>query len=58
MNESICVGVIGAGIISDIYLQNMTDKFDNLRVKSVSARNIAKAQLLCIFQLKLLEREV
>ena len=45
MNESICVGVIGAGIISDIYLQNMTKKFDNLRVKSVSARNIAKAQV-------------
>ena len=45
MNESICVGVVGAGIISDIYLQNMTKKFDNLRVKSVSARNIAKAQV-------------
>ena len=45
MNESICVGVVGAGIISDIYLQNMTEKFDNLRVKSVSARNIAKAQV-------------
>ena len=44
MNESICVGVVGAGIISDIYLQNMTEKFDNLRVKSVSARNTAKAQ--------------
>ena len=45
MNESICVGVVGAGIISDIYLQNMTEKFHNLRVKSVSARNIAKAQV-------------
>ena len=45
MNESICVGVVGAGIISEIYLQNMTEKFHNLRVKSVSARNIAKAQV-------------
>ena len=44
MNESICIGVVGAGIISDIYLQNMIKKFDNLLVKSVSARNIAKAQ--------------
>ena len=37
MKETVCVGVVGAGIISDIYLQNMTGRFDNLRVKAVSA---------------------
>lgn len=44
MKDSVCVGVVGAGIISDIYLKNMTEKFKNLRVKAVSARNIKKAQ--------------
>ena len=44
MKESVCVGVVGAGIISDIYLKNMTGKFDALRVKSVSARHPEKAR--------------
>ena len=44
MKDSVCVGVVGAGIISDIYLKNMTEKFKNLRIKAVSARNIKKAQ--------------
>ena len=44
MKESVCIGVVGAGIISDIYLKNMTGKFQNLRVKSVSARHIEKAR--------------
>ena len=35
--------VVGAGIISDIYLKNMTARFENLRVKSVSARRVDKA---------------
>ena len=35
MKKPVCVGVVGAGIISDIYLKNMTGKFSNLRVKSV-----------------------
>ncbi len=42
--SSVCVGVVGAGIISDIYLKNMTGKFKNLRVKSISARHVEKAQ--------------
>ena len=44
MERAVCVGVVGAGIISDIYLKNMTGKFDNLRVKSVGARHIEKAR--------------
>ena len=44
MRDSLCVGVVGAGIISDIYLHNMTGKFENLHVKSVSARSLNKAQ--------------
>ena len=44
MKESVCVGVVGTGIISDIYLENMTGKFQNLRVKSVSARHLEKAR--------------
>lgn len=43
MNGQICVGVVGAGIISDIFLKNMTSRFDNLRVKSVSSRRVDKA---------------
>ena len=44
MKDTVCVGVVGAGIISDIYLKNMTVKFENIHVKAVSARNIQKAQ--------------
>ena len=44
MKDSVCIGVVGSGIISDIYLKNMTQKFDNLRVKSVSARHLERAQ--------------
>ena len=43
MKDTVCVGVVGAGIISDIYLKNMTCRFDNLCVKSVSARRVDKA---------------
>lgn len=43
MKDSLCVGIVGAGIISDIYIKNMTGKFGNLRVKSVSACHIEKA---------------
>lgn len=38
------VGVVGAGAISDIYIQNMNTVFSNLRVKSVCARHFARAQ--------------
>ncbi len=44
MKDSVCVGVVGAGIISDVYLKNMTGRFDNLRVKAVSARHLERAQ--------------
>ena len=44
MKEAVCVGVVGAGIISDIYLRNMSEKHDQLRVKSVSARHLEKAR--------------
>ena len=43
MKDKVCVGVVGAGIISDIYLKNMTARFENLSVKSVSARQVNKA---------------
>ena len=43
MKDRICVGVVGAGIISDIYLKNMTTRFGNLHVKSLSARRVDKA---------------
>ena len=43
MKDRVCVGVVGAGIISDIYLKNMTARFENLQVKSVSARRVDKA---------------
>ena len=38
------VGVIGAGIISEIYLKNMTEFFPNLRVLGVAARHLERAQ--------------
>ena len=44
MKKTVCVGVVGAGIISDVYLKNMTGKFDNLRVKAVSARHPERAR--------------
>ena len=38
------VGVIGAGAISDIYLTNMIEKFDNLEVVSIAANHLEHAQ--------------
>ena len=38
------VGVIGSGAISDIYLKNMIEKFDNLEVVSVSSKHLEHAQ--------------
>lgn len=29
--STVCVGVVGAGAISDIYFENMIHRFDNLR---------------------------
>lgn len=42
--ERICVGVVGAGAISDIYLKNMTSRFENLYVKAVCARHFESAE--------------
>lgn len=38
------VGVVGAGAISDIYLKNMTECYDNLEVKSICANHMESAQ--------------
>ena len=42
--ETLCAGVVGAGAISDIYLKNMTGRYENLRVKSICAGHIESAQ--------------
>lgn len=38
------VGVIGSGAISDIYLKNMIDNFDNLTVKAVASKHLENAK--------------
>ncbi|MCM1134259.1 MAG: Gfo/Idh/MocA family oxidoreductase [Clostridium sp.] len=38
------VGVIGCGAISDIYLKNMINEFDNLEVVACAARHLESAQ--------------
>ena len=43
--ETICVGVIGAGLVSDIYLTNMIHKFPNLEVKSICAKHLEHAEV-------------
>ena len=43
-NKVMKVGVIGAGAISDIYLKNMTQRFDNLEVVCVAANHLEHAQ--------------
>lgn len=37
------VGVIGSGAISDIYLKNMIERFDNLTVKAVASKHLENA---------------
>lgn len=44
MKDSICVGVIGSGVISEIYLKNMTTQFPKLRVKSIASKHKEHAQ--------------
>lgn len=39
MKNRICVGVIGSGIISEIYLKNMTTRFPQLWVKAVASKH-------------------
>ncbi len=42
---SMKVGVIGAGAISDIYLTNMTGRFDNLEVVGIAAKHFERAKI-------------
>ena len=42
--KKVCVGVVGAGAISDIYLKNMIHRFENLYVKSICAAHLESAQ--------------
>ena len=44
VSGEICVGVIGSGVISEIYLKNMTTRFPNLRVKAVASQHIENAK--------------
>lgn len=45
MNNKLHVGVVGAGAISDIYLENMIHKFDILCVDKICARHPEHAQV-------------
>ena len=42
--DPIRVGVVGSGIISEIYLKNMIGRFDNLDVRAVGSRHMENAQ--------------
>ncbi len=42
--KQMVVGVIGSGAISDIYLENMTKRFDILKVKAVASLHIENAK--------------
>lgn len=44
MKEKFCVGVVGSGVISEIYLKNMTTRFPNLWVKAVASKHREHAQ--------------
>ena len=41
--KSMKVGVIGSGAISDIYLKNMIEKFDNLDVVCIASKHFEHA---------------
>lgn len=43
MERKINVGVVGAGAISDIYIQNMIERFDCLEVKSICSKHMNHA---------------
>ena len=44
MKKVMYVGVIGAGAISDIYLKNMMNEFDQLKVIAIAANHIENAR--------------
>lgn len=43
MDKKMKIGVVGAGAISDIYLQNMINRFDCLEVKSICSKHMEHA---------------
>ena len=43
--QAIETGIIGAGVISDIYLKNLTGLFDCFDVRAVCARHLERAQI-------------
>lgn len=43
MDRKMTVGVVGAGAISDIYIQNMMNRFDCLEVKSICSKHMEHA---------------
>lgn len=45
MGKQLKVGVVGAGAISGIYLENMIHRFDNLQVVAIAARHKEHAQV-------------
>lgn len=44
MKDRLCVGVVGSGIISEIYIRNMTTRFPNLWVKAVASKHLDHAK--------------
>lgn len=44
MKNTLGVGVVGCGMISDIYLKNMLHKFSNMEVKACCAKHIENAE--------------
>lgn len=42
--KTMTVGVIGSGAISDVYLKNMIERFDVLKVKSIASLHIENAR--------------
>lgn len=42
--KPIHVGVVGSGIISEIYLQNMINRFEILKVDAIAAAHLESAQ--------------
>ena len=43
-SKSLGVGVVGAGMISDIYLKNMIGRFDVLDVRAIGSAHMTSAE--------------
>ena len=46
------VGIIGAGMISGAYLDNMTSMFGIISVDAIANRNVAKAEKVSVKEVK------